>query len=120
MRLQMKALTELGQVIARELPFERFGDELVVTLKAFEALGQQLQGAKILWGQHLSLDARELNLDLAEATGMDGAMNHVEIGVTALHAFHTALASVGGAIVHDPEDAEREIPHLKLIAVRYE
>src|ERR1035437_347520 len=101
----MKALDEFGQVTARELPFEGFGDSLVVTFKAFEAVGQHFQGAKVVWGQHFALDDREVNLDLVEPTGMDGAMDHPEIGVTVLQAFHTALAPVGGAIVHVPKDA---------------
>src|ERR1035437_7196119 len=101
----MKAVNEFGQVIARELPLEWFGDGLVVTLKAFAAVGQHFQGGKIVWGQDFPLDDREVNLDLVEPTGMDGAMDHPEIGVTVLQAFHTALAPVGGAIVHDPEDA---------------
>src|SRR5437016_2053395 len=97
-------MNKRSQVVAGEFPFERFSDELVVALKALELVGQHFQGTKIIWGQDLSLDDREVNLDLVEPTGMDGAMDHTEIRVTTLQALHTALASVGGAIVHDPED----------------
>src|SRR5258707_1244857 len=34
---------------------------------------------------------------------MDGAMNHLEVGVTTLQTFHTTPATMGGAVVHDPE-----------------
>ena len=71
-----------------------------MTLESLETVGQHLQGAKVVWCQNLSLDDREVNLDLIEPAGMDGTMNHLEIGVTALQAFYTALTPVGGAIVH--------------------
>src|SRR5437870_3103642 len=74
-----------------------------MALKTVEALGQHFQGVEVVWREHLSLNDREVDLDLIEPTGMDGAVDHADVSVTTLQASDTPLASVSGTVVHDPK-----------------
>jgi hypothetical protein len=99
----MEPLDEFVQINAGELPFKGFGDKLVMTLETLEALGQHSQGVEVVLREHFSLNDRQVDLDLVEPTGVDGAMDHPEVGVAVLQSLHTSLAVVGGAVVHNPE-----------------
>jgi len=90
----MESLDEFVEIVACELPFKRLSDGLIVTLEALETVGQDFQGVEIIWREHLSLNNREVDLDLVEPTGMDGTMDHPEVGVATLQPLNTALASV--------------------------
>src|SRR6266699_3392149 len=99
----MEPLDKFVQIVAGKLPFKGLGDDLVMALKMMEALGQDFQGVEVVWGEHLALNDREVDLDLVEPTGVDGTMYHPEVGVTTLQPLYTSLAPVRGAIVHNPE-----------------
>ena len=105
LRILVESMYELVEVAARELPLERLGDHLVMPFEESKSVGQHFKGVEIVWREHLALDDGEVDLDLVEPTRMDGTMNHPEVGVAPLQALHTALTTVGGAIVHDPEHA---------------
>jgi hypothetical protein len=105
MRILMESMNEFVEVIARKLPLERLGYYLVMPFEESKSVGQHLQGVEIVWGEHLALDDGKVDLDLVEPTRMDGTVNHPEVGVATLQALHTALSTVGGAFVHDPEHA---------------
>src|SRR6267154_1304192 len=77
----MEPLNEFAQILARELPFKRFSDDLKVTLESLEAVSQHFQGVEVVGREHFSLNNREVDLDLMEPTGMDRAMDHSKVGV---------------------------------------
>lgn len=98
---------EPGEILAREFPLERLGDGFVMTLKGQQAFLHSGQRRKIVWRECLALDNREVDLDLIEPTGVDGAVAEHQIRVAALQAGHASQTSVRRAIAHDPEDTAR-------------
>jgi purine-nucleoside phosphorylase len=48
-----------------------------------------------------------MNLHLVEPTGVDGQLDQDQVGIIALEPPHSGGSAMGGAIVHDPEDAVR-------------
>jgi len=55
---------EVLQIVPRELPFEGLGDRFVVRLEGQQPLFQGSQVREVIGCQHLSLDDREVDLDL--------------------------------------------------------
>jgi len=74
-------------------------------LKAEEALFEIGQRRKVVWGEDLSLNDREVDLHLIEPTGMGRGMDKDCIGPLGAKAVGGPLTPMNGAVVHDPEDA---------------
>ncbi len=51
------------------------------------------------------LDNGEVNFNLIEPTGMDRGVYEKHVGPLRAEAVDRLLAAIGGAVVHDPEDA---------------
>ena len=47
---------EVGEVMAGEVPLERFGDLVVVAFEGVEAVDDSLQGGEVVGGQDFALD----------------------------------------------------------------
>jgi hypothetical protein len=100
----VKFVREPGEIPAREPPLERCGNGFVMTLKGQQALLHSGQRRKIVWRERLALDNREVDFDLIEPTGVDGAVDEHPIRVAALQAGHATRTSVRRTVVHDPKD----------------
>src|SRR3989339_1481840 len=100
-------MQEPGEIPSREPPLERRSNGFVMTLKSQQAFFDSGQRRKIVWRERLALDNREVDLDLVEPTGVDGAVDEHQILVAALQAGHATRTSMRRAVVHDPEDTAR-------------
>src|SRR6266568_4559574 len=94
---------QLLQVSASEFPFEGFGCLHIQFLEFQQPLADLLQRAKIIGGEDLPLDYREVDFDLVEPTGMNGQMHQVDVVIGALQSFHGGGSAMGGSIIHDPK-----------------
>ena len=74
-------------------------------LKREKALFEIGQGRKVIRGEDLSLNDREIDLHLIEPTGVVRGVDEDGIGPLGAEAVGGSLAPMSGAIVHDPEDA---------------
>ena len=101
------ALEQLLQVVARELPLERLGDRFVVALEGLQALGEFIERGEVVRCERLALQHREADFDLVEPAGVHGAVHEQQVGVAVAQTADRAEPAMGGAIVHDPEDAAR-------------
>lgn len=90
--------------MARKGPLEWFGDLFIVLLEAQEAVFELGYGLKVVWGQNLALDDREVDLDLVEPAGMDWSMDKSDSRPGFLESVGRCGTSVRGTIVDDPED----------------
>lgn len=72
-----------------------------------ETLGELREGMKIVWGENLALENREVDFDLIEPACVNGTVNWNEMGVFIDKPLHAGLTSVGGAIVEDPKHPSR-------------
>jgi len=72
---------EFVEVLAGELPFEGLSRGCPVVLKLQEALSDSVEVGKIIRGQDLPLDDREVDFDLVEPTGMNRRMHQRQAGV---------------------------------------
>ena len=79
--LGIELFEQVGEVGPGELPFERCGDALVVTLEAEEALLDVLKRGEVVGSESFALDNREVDLDLVEPTGVDRAVDGDQRGV---------------------------------------
>jgi hypothetical protein len=95
---------ESGEVAAREGPLERLGGAFVVSLEAEEAVADLIERGEIVWGKDLSLDDREVDLDLVEPARVNGSMDQDKVRPGGAKAVGSALTAVRGAVVDDPED----------------
>jgi hypothetical protein len=98
---------ESAQSSAVECPFKRPRLSIAQFLIQAQSLLDFLQAGKIVWGQHLSLDDRKIDLYLIEPTGMNGRMNQDRLAVSLPKSSYRCLTAVGGAVVHDPENPTR-------------
>ena len=73
------------QIAACEGPFERRRRPLIVELKGEETLFEIGQGREIVWGEDLSLNDREVDLNLIEPTGMGRSMDEDGVGCDLKH-----------------------------------
>ena len=60
-----EAREEPIKVVAGELPGERLGGHLVTLLEGHKALGQGFEVCEVIGSEHLALEDREVDLDLA-------------------------------------------------------
>ena len=67
---------EFPDILTSELPFEGTSSGFPIILKIEEALGKGIEIGKVIGGEHLGLDNREVDLDLVEPAGMDGRMDY--------------------------------------------
>ena len=100
---------DLGQkrveIAAGEGPLEGRCRPLIVDLEGEEALFEFGQRGEVVGREDLSLNDREIDLDLVEPTGVDGSVDEDRVGPFGAEAVDGLLASMSGAVVHDPEDA---------------
>ena len=66
-----------------------------------------MERCEVVWGKHLSLGDREVDLNLVEPTGMVRRVNQPGVGPLLPKAVDAALPAVNGSIVDDPEDPSR-------------
>jgi len=76
-----------------------------VALKREETLFEIGQGSEIVRGEDLSLNNREVDLNLVEPTGMSGSVDEDGVGPSGAEAVGSFLTPMSGAVVHDPENA---------------
>lgn len=60
-----EAREEPLEIMASELPGERLGESLVAFLEGEQAISQNLKIGEVIGGEHLALNHREVDLDLA-------------------------------------------------------
>ncbi len=78
---------------------------LIVVLESQEALFQFGQAGKVVGGEYLSLNDGEVDFDLIEPTGVNWRVHEDSIRPLRAETSSGFLPPVGGAVVHDPEDA---------------
>jgi len=76
-----------------------------VELKGEEALFEIGQGIEIIRGEDLSLNNREVDLNLIEPTGVGGSVDENGVGPLGAETVGSFLTPMSGAVIHDPEDA---------------
>jgi len=86
------------QVLAGELPLEWASGGAVVVLEAQQAIFEFSPGLKVVGSEDLTLNNREVHLDLVKPTGVYGGMHWDDRGPTSLQAFDAA-PSVGTTCV---------------------
>ena len=95
------------QVSACELLFERLGDRFVVALEAEQANGEVLERDEVLRRKGLALQHGDVDFDLGQPTGVDGAVHEQQVGIALAQTPDRSQPAVRGAIVNDPADAAR-------------
>jgi hypothetical protein len=98
-------LQESLEIAASEGPLKWRCSPLVVRLEGKQALLEFGQGRKVVGGEDLSLNDGEVDLDLVEPTGVDGGVDEYGVGPLGAQPVNGLVATMGGAIVHNPEDA---------------
>jgi len=93
------------EVSSGELPPEGARHRLVVSLEAQEMVPEVSETAEVIGCEGLSLDDREVDLDLVEPARMLGRVDEVQIRPTSLEPVDAALSAVRRAVVDDPKDA---------------
>jgi hypothetical protein len=91
------------EVLPGEAPLERLGGGLVVILEAEEAVLESGERVEVVWCEGLSLHDGEVNLDLVEPAGVDGCVDHDQVGPLTGKALEAAGAAVGASVVDYPE-----------------
>src|SRR5208282_3487340 len=104
-------LLELGEedvkIAACEGPLERFGGSLVAGLEGHHVTLQLGQVLEVVWGEQLTLNDREVDLDLVEPTGMNRRMDQNDVGPSCAQAVGGASATMARAVVGNQEHAAR-------------
>jgi len=98
-----QSLEELGEILACELPLERFGCLLVESLEGEEPLLEFVEVGDIAGVEDLALEDGEIDLDLIEPARMDGQMDKVGVGPVLGEAVYGEGPAVTAAVVDDPE-----------------
>jgi len=91
------------EVISSKLPFEGPGDLFIVILETQDPVLELLNGTEVVGSQDLSLEHREVDLDLVEPTGVHWSMHEHEVVPSALESVDAGLAPMRGTVVDDPE-----------------
>ena len=78
-----------------------------MALEGKEPLFEVGQRGEVVGREDLSLDDREVDFDLVEPTGMERRVDEDRIGPLGAESVDRFLATMSGAVVHDPEDASR-------------
>ena len=73
-------------------------------LEPKESVFDLVERREVVRGEHLALDDGEIDLDLVEPAGMNGAMNGNYVVEGSVQTTHAGAATVGRAVVHHPED----------------
>ena len=68
------------QITSRKGPLERFGGPLVAGLKGHNVSLQFGQPFEVAWGEQLTLNDREVDLDLVEPAGVNRRMDQNDVG----------------------------------------
>ena len=79
------------EVVPGESPVEGRGDLVVVVLERVKTVDDRLQAFEVVGGQHLALDDREDQLDLAQPGGMEWEVDEDEVGPPTLEAVDRGL-----------------------------
>ena len=66
---------ELSKIGSGELPLKRFGDSFPIVLAVEQAFGELAQVGEFIRIREFSPDDKEVDFDLTELTGVDGAMD---------------------------------------------
>ena len=93
------------QITSCEGPRERFGGVLVAGRESHRILLQIGKALEVARCEQLALNDREVDLDLAEPTGVDRRMDQNDVGLSGAKAIGGAPAAVAGAIVCNQEHA---------------
>ena len=91
--------------MSSELPLEGFGDLLVISLEAQEAILELLKRLEVIGRQSFALNNGEVDLNLIEPTRMNWAMDKDQVGIALLETCSGARTTMGRAVIHDPEDS---------------
>ena len=102
-------LQDIREVAARELPFERAGDLLVVGLEIEQALLESIEIGEVVGREHLALDDREVDLQLVEPARVDRRVDDAGGGPLPAEPVDAAPATMDGRVVHDPEHSPRTV-----------
>src|SRR5487761_805381 len=92
-------------MIPSEFPLEGSGDAPVFALKGEDALAEFGERQDVVWGEHLSLQDREEDLDLIQPAGVKRKVDESEVAIRCLQPLDRPRAAVGRAVVDDPEDS---------------
>jgi len=95
---------EAGEVFTSKFPLKGTGHLLIMGLKADQPVANLLKAGEVIGGQDFPLDDREVDLNLVEPTRVNRRVDHHRVGPPTPKSIETGLASMGGPIVHDPED----------------
>ena len=100
---------DLGQkgvkIAAGEGPFEGRCRPLIVDLEGKETLFKFGQRREVVGREDLPLYDGEIDFDLIEPTGVDRSVDEDRVGPFGAEAVDGFLATMSGAVVHNPEDA---------------
>lgn len=94
---------EYVKIAACERPFERFRGSLITALERHQGPPEGAGVWKVVRSKKFTLNDGEVDLNLAEPTGVDRRMNQNRIVPFGSDAISGPLAAVGGAIVGDDE-----------------
>src|SRR5262249_62003705 len=95
---------ELREIGSREGPPERCGDLLVALLKAQQTLLDLDERNEVVGGKDLTLDDREVDLDLVEPARVDRGVHQDDGGPLRPQTATGLLATVRRAVVGNTED----------------
>ena len=101
----LELLEQEIEISAREGPLEGLGGLLIVLLEPHQLFSKCGEVRKVVGREQLALDDGEIDLDLAEPTGVDRSVDEDDIGPFGVQSSGGALAAMSGAIVDDPEHA---------------
>ena len=76
----------------------------IAFLRIHEAIRKMGKRGKIVGREHLSLDDREIDLNLIDPTGMNRGMYQKSVGPAGSDAIDCLLAAMSRAVIHDPKD----------------
>ena len=93
------------KIFASEGPLEGRCRPFVVGLESKETLLELSQRREVVGRKDFPLNNREVDFDLVEPTGVDRSVDKNGIGPFGAETVGGLLATMSGAVVHDPEDA---------------
>jgi len=103
---------ERVEVAARKSPLEGRSCLFIAGLEVEETLFQFGQRGEVVGREHLSLNDGEVDFDLVEPTGVNRGVDENSVGPSGAEAINGFLSPVGGAVVHNPEDAMSRLVRL--------
>jgi hypothetical protein len=101
--MRMDLDEERSQVVATEFPLKRASGRAVVVPEAQQVIPDFGQGPEVAGCEHLTLNDREVHLDLIQSASVHGRMHRDNRGPVSLQSLYACLAAVRGAVVHDPK-----------------